>query len=279
MRVFYYDASFEGLLSAVFDAYTRREFPDALLSPADASPLLRTAAHTVKTSEEKSDRVWRALKKKLSGEALEELRLAWLSEEKESDALIFRYICKVFDSLRAETDLADAHVFAVHRLAKRVVCEKNRLTGFARFQKTRQGVYFAAIAPRHNVLPLLLGHFADRFADQDWIVYDTQRFYGVLRSRGAFTQVCLSLERAEALRSQGGRLEASLLEEGEALFQALWRTYFTAAAIIERENPRQQRRCMPARYWPYLTELQKEGAVVTRDCKVVGALPQTPQGD
>ena len=32
MTVFVYDKTFEGLLTAVFDAYSRRSFPDLLLA-------------------------------------------------------------------------------------------------------------------------------------------------------------------------------------------------------------------------------------------------------
>ena len=37
MTVFVYDKTFEGLLTAVFDAYSRRSFPDLLLAEAEAA--------------------------------------------------------------------------------------------------------------------------------------------------------------------------------------------------------------------------------------------------
>ena len=39
MRYFRYDKTFEGLLTAVFDAYARRQFPEGLLSEEEAAPL------------------------------------------------------------------------------------------------------------------------------------------------------------------------------------------------------------------------------------------------
>ena len=57
--VYIYDKTFDGLLTAVFDAYFRKTFPDALLSEGDALPLFCDELHTVVTDEEKAGRVWR----------------------------------------------------------------------------------------------------------------------------------------------------------------------------------------------------------------------------
>ena len=58
MNVYIYDKTFDGLLTAVFDAYFRKTFPDALLSEGDALPLFYDELHTVVTDEEKAGRVW-----------------------------------------------------------------------------------------------------------------------------------------------------------------------------------------------------------------------------
>ena len=49
--VYIYDKTFDGLLTAVFDAYFRKTFPDALLSEGDALPLFCDELHTVVTEE------------------------------------------------------------------------------------------------------------------------------------------------------------------------------------------------------------------------------------
>ena len=53
MNVYIYDKTFDGLLTAVFDAYFRKTFPDFLLSEGDALPLFYDELHTVVTDEEK----------------------------------------------------------------------------------------------------------------------------------------------------------------------------------------------------------------------------------
>ena len=257
MLAFAYDKTFDGLLAAVFDAYTQRRFPDVLLGPEDSLPMIATALHQVVGSEEKSERVAKGLAKIVSRKGMSELMLAWLSEEQGSDMAVFRYIRKVFDRKRSpEHDLADPEVLAVALLAKKASSEVHKLEGFVRFQKTAQGIYFAALSPRHNVLTLLLPHFADRFADQHWILYDLGRRYGFFFDGKDFHDVFLQDEVWRRLSRKQGRLDESLLAENELLFQELWKSYFKATAIKERINPRLQRRCMPRRYWEYLTEKQ-----------------------
>ena len=70
MNIFLYDKTFEGLLTSVFEAYSRRTFPDALLLEGEPLPLFYDEIFTVITDEEKSGRVWRGLQKKLSSAAL-----------------------------------------------------------------------------------------------------------------------------------------------------------------------------------------------------------------
>ena len=53
MNVYLDDKTFDGLLTAVFDAYFRKTFPDFLLSEGDALPLFYDELHTVVTDEDK----------------------------------------------------------------------------------------------------------------------------------------------------------------------------------------------------------------------------------
>ena len=70
MNVYIYDKTFDGLLTAGFDAYFRKTFPDFLLSEGDALTLFYDELHTVVTDEEKAASVWRGLQKKVSSSAL-----------------------------------------------------------------------------------------------------------------------------------------------------------------------------------------------------------------
>ena len=64
MLIFRYDKTFEGLLTAIFDAYSIKRFPDILLAAEETPPLFYDEIITVVTDEERSNRVWKGLQKK-----------------------------------------------------------------------------------------------------------------------------------------------------------------------------------------------------------------------
>ena len=80
MIAFIYDKTFEGLLTAVFDAYVRKSFPDVLLAEGEPLPLFCEETVTICSDKQKADRVWKGLEKKISKLSLSGLTVSWLSE-------------------------------------------------------------------------------------------------------------------------------------------------------------------------------------------------------
>lgn len=252
MHVFRYDKSFDGLLTAVFDAYNRRTFPDALIGDEEIPPLFCEETHTVITDEAKSARVWRGLEKKISASALSSLTVCWLSELPEIDMLLFSYIRKAIDSPTSiELNFGDPDVLQLSKIWKQVNNERLRVIQFLRFQKTTDETYFAPVEPIYNVLPLTLTHLKDRYAGQKWLIYDIKREYGFYYDLKETNEVRFE-EKEKHLIS--GILNEKLLDKDELLFQQLWKTYFKSIAIKERINPRLHKQHLPVRFWKYLTE-------------------------
>ena len=63
MVVFTYDKTFEGLLTALFEAYYYKIFPDLLWAEQEPLPLFYDRVIPVYTDEEKSKRVWQGLRR------------------------------------------------------------------------------------------------------------------------------------------------------------------------------------------------------------------------
>ncbi len=253
MFLFRYDKTWEGLLSAVFDAYSRRRFPDSLLGAGDPEPMFVDETHTVVTDPWHADRVWNGLCAKLDRRTRNMLMHVWLSEEDGSDALLVRYMRKVFDSPRSiVTNFGDLDVLAVHKLAMQVAREGEHVRQFVRFQKASDGSYFGPIAPKYNALPLAVDYFRDRFADQPWLVYDTKRHYGYHYDLTTVREVTMEDDR----HLLEGKLGDDIMADDEKMFQQAWRGYHKSLTIKERINPRLQRQHMPRRFWKYLTEKQ-----------------------
>ena len=255
MTIFIYDHTFDGLLTCLFDAYARKTFPSLLLKEGEPLPLFYDEVVHITTTEEKHQRVWKGLQKKLSPLVLSQLTYAWLSELPEADMLMLRYIRKVFASpTRIETNFGDPDVLELSKLQRKVSSERYRLLQFIRFQKAADGTYFAPFEPLYNVLPLTVAHFRDRFADQPWLIYDLKRHYGYYYDKETVQEV--TFDESEQSHFLTGKLDESLLSQDEQFFQRLWQTYFKSICIKERLNPRKHKQDMPVRYWKYLTEKQ-----------------------
>lgn len=253
MLVYRYDKTFEGLLTALFDAYARRTFPDAIAGEHEPGVLLETDSHTIRTDRAKAERVWQGLMRRLPHGGTGMLVHVWLSEEPESDMLLLRFMRKVFDAGgRIATDFTDRDVLAVKKLADKVSREREYLAMFLRFQQAADGTYYAPVTPKYNALPLVVPHLRDRFADQRWLVYDLKRSYGYYYDLAKVSEVTFPDEDERP----GEYLGEEKLAQNEQLFQQLWKGYFRSMAIRERINPRLQRRNMPTRFWRHLTEKQ-----------------------
>ena len=259
--VYTFDGTMDGLLTAVFDAFERHEQPEALLTTGDALPLFCDGMHEVVTDETRAQRVWTGLEKRLSREALRLITVSWLSEMQELNNPLFMYIFKTFqqpaEKPSIEHNFADPDVLSVTNIARKVLHEQLRMKQFVRFQKAKDGTYLAVVSPDHNVLPLIIDHFADRFRDQPWMIYDAHRHYGYYyEGSGHPVRITFENESEVPFSLSDGKLNDDVLSNDDHLFQDLWRTYFKAICIRERINPRKQLSDMPRRYWKYMTEKQ-----------------------
>lgn len=274
MKIYVFDNTLDGLLTAVFDSFALHHEEVTLLTDGEQLPLFADEPHHVVTDNEKTTRVWKGLEKLLSREALHTMTISWLSEERTLNQPLFNYICKVFRQKRdISHNASDGDVLAVRNTCRRVLHESLRMKQFVRFQKAKDGTYLAVVSPDHDVLPLIIDHFADRFADQPWLIYDAHRHYGYYASPNpslggehdntAFTpsrggekavRVTFEDEASVPFDLSNGKLSAEVLSSDDELFQQLWRTYFKAICIRERINPRKQLSDMPRRYWKYMTE-------------------------
>ena len=257
--IYTFDRTLDGLLSAVFDAYFRRQQPEMLVGEGDQLPLFCEEVYQVTTTDEKARRVWAGLEKRLKSEALKLIAVSWMSEEMDLPTPLFRYIYKVFQSKGGGGyDFTDADVLHVTNTARRVMHEQLRMKQFVRFQKAKDGTYLGVVSPDHNVLPLVIDHFQDRFRDQPWLLYDAKRHYGYYYTEGESAPLRITFENEAEVPFDlsNGKLDDDVLSDNDRLFQDLWRTYFKAICIRERLNPRKQLNDMTRRYWKYMTEKQ-----------------------
>ena len=258
MQVYVFDNTLDGLLTAVFDSFFRKQQDVTLLAEGEQLPLFADEPHRVVTDGEKAERVWKGLEKQLSKDGLHMVTISWLSEERTLNQPLFNFICKVFrlKIKGLEHNASDPDVLEVRNTCRRVLHEQLRMKQFIRFQKAKDGTYLAVVSPDHNVLPIIIDHFQDRFNDQPWLIYDAKRHYGFYYDGKTVIRITFEDETTVPFNLDNGKLNEEVLSNDDQLLQDLWRTYFKAICIKERMNPRKQLSDMPRRYWKYMTEKQ-----------------------
>lgn len=248
-----YDGRFEGLLTAIFELYERKIGHVCLVKRQSYQPQLTASYLEVVPDQKKAERVWNGLKQKLPADKRNEIYPCFLPELAEMESILVSFIRHVFDSKHAvEKDYSNKSVLAIAHISHRVYREKHRMEAFVRFQRTAGDVYISSIEPDFNVLPLIITHFQERYADQHWLIYDNRRNYGICYNKDTFSVQEVRMEWEVTTPPEF--LPESVCHEEEMIYQSLWKSYFKTINIQVRNNRKLHIRHVPTRYWKYLTE-------------------------
>ncbi|MEL7567281.1 MAG: TIGR03915 family putative DNA repair protein [Dehalobacterium sp.] len=245
MGTYIFDGSFEGMLSAIYQASYMSDKYGQILFHGMHQENLFTQIHSVETEQTKADKVYSAIKNKISREALEHIMYAFLSGDENIGTFIYHYLNLGWKTgNKLDMYLDDTRVKRIHDLSSKVKFEKHRMLGLLRFRRLslHYEVYYAPFEPDNNITMLLAPHFAQRLSDQNWIIHDIKR------------SIAACYNTKEWMMTELTSPQIPPLGEDEKLYQYLWKQYYQSISISGRQNPRLQRQMMPARYWRYLTE-------------------------
>lgn len=250
MTTLLYDGSFDGLFTAVFEVFEYRYNDAEIVSRENfLQENIFAEIHEVVTQTEKSERVLKKLEQSIGKTGINQLVKVFLSEDPGLEQLI---LSAVKQSVKYPGDnilqnFANDDILQISKICKSVSRERHRMTAFVRFEKMQDEIYFAKIDPDYNVLPLIRNHFKDRYADQQWMIYDLRRNYGLF----------YDLENCEFFypdeKINLSQYQEKLHDE-EKKYQTLWQSYFTKTNIKERKNTKLHIQHVPKRYWKYMTE-------------------------
>jgi len=237
--LYQYDGSLDGFLCCVYESYAHKEDPVGFC--CDEDPLCLYEIRTVVTREDRSQRVQRGIRER-SAKALAVVRRGFLTCMEEKELALYRFIRKLLaEGPGFLRDMSDPICYPLYRAIRHLNGELEKLRGFVRFSDY-SGVLGAEIEPKNRVLPLLRGHFCERYGHEAFFIYDrTHRellFYAGGRSR--ITTV--------------DQFQPVLPESDELQFRMLWKCFYESVAIRERNNPRCQNTFLPKRYRGTMTE-------------------------
>lgn len=245
MLIYVFDGTFEGLLTAVYEAYYRKENPQEIVYRQNLQESFLDCYVCIDTDENKAQKVYTSIQSKISKEALENVYYVFLSGLPGSGTWIYEYLKLGWKTgINIDLYLSDDRVLRIVNLKRKVGFEVQRMLGLVRFKCMEGGIFYAPIRTDYNILELLAPHFAARLADQPWVIHDTGRGTAAIYDRMDWV-----IAKVDNIPNLG---ESKM----EACYQELWKRFYKSIAIKNRVNPRLQRQLMPVRYWNHLTEMQ-----------------------
>jgi probable DNA metabolism protein len=250
MTALYYDGTFEGLLTAIYEIYDRKLALVKLNKGEPQAGAMFEDTLNIITNEAYGGRVLKGLRQKLSPSGVQRLYIAHMAEMDNEENNMVGYIRYVFDSKQnIEDDYGNRYVMRLSEIIRMMRREKHRMEAFVRFQKLKDGMFYASVEPDFNVLPLLIRHFRNRYADQKWMIYDLKRNYGIYYDLHDTQFITLDFS---TVNKPGDIISA--YTEDESIYQHLWKNYFHSVNIPARKNTKLHVRHIPKRYWKHLTE-------------------------
>ena len=241
MPNYYYDGSFDGLLTVIFIAYKDRKNNELRIIVKTGQLLLGLDDINVITDFSEARRVKKAICDKLSQNFLNNIRTCFLSCDKNKDIVIVHTVYKALKQGEEILNSLDEHAFYVNKLVKQVLNERHRYLGVLRFKEVKDGTMFSTIEPKNNVLPILLFHFINRMKREKFAIYDKKRkmiaYYDTKKVEIFFVK----------------SLEIEWSDE-EIEYSELWKTFHKSISIKERENKKLQQSNLPKYYWKHLIE-------------------------
>ena len=174
-----YDGTFDGFLTVVYRIFEDQLKDVEIVKPKHYQPSIFNESETIVTDLKSAKRVWHGLQLKVTKSGAHRLYASFMSEIKGIEDVLMRYILFAYCSESfSHTDYSNKDVLRVLQVSKMVFRERDRMEAIAKFQLTKDGIYFATVEPDFNVLPLLLRYFKKKYPERQWILFDKKRNQG-----------------------------------------------------------------------------------------------------
>lgn len=243
--------SLEGILTAIFEAFVEKnrmeKHHDGDISIAigeNHNLSLFARQIEVQTDLDKAQKTLLSIQRKISFLAYKKVLSALCHYDTERGNAVLGFLIKGFPmGARVIEDMADSYVMRVLELARKVDNESHLFCGFVRFFDLGKFLY-AEIEPKCHVLPQIMEHFADRYPNEHYVIYDKKRKVALIH-----------LAFGDSFFVSGDEWNIDL-NQHEDYFERLWSQYFKTIAIEERYNPRCQNNLIPKWYRKHMVEFQ-----------------------
>lgn len=239
-----YDGTFEGFMCAAFHIISEGIDKDRaiIVSKNEYQPMFVDSVREVQNDFKTFLEMRKGIIEKADSNVFKKIYYAFLSDTKDKEGYILRYIFSVLEyGKKIKYLYSNDIVNAVEKMAKNVSREIGKYMGLMRFYETDEGFLYAKFEPKNDIIKPIAYFFKNRLNEFCWAVHDVKRNKIAIYDK----------KRVQFLNCSNLKLETTQQDE---MFQMLWKTYFKAMAIEERKNLKLQQQNMPKRYWKYLVE-------------------------
>lgn len=240
-----------GIFSGIYDAWKSKKEEDeceiALRGMLDQQ--LFCDYMEVEETGHKAAAVEALIKKHLGRRAYWDIYHAALAEDRrKGDAILGTMLAarRIPDSTKIMDYLSHPKVEKVFELSRNVGGEAHSYKGFLRFRELINGVLYAEIEPKNQILTCLAPHFADRLPVENWMIHDKPHRMFAGHEAGKRWVILWGEEIDEAV--------LGMVSDREEEYARLWRGFCRTIAIESRKNPRCQMQHLPLRYRGKMTE-------------------------
>lgn len=241
MLIYEFNGTQNGLLTCLFESFTRREKPYMVTSGA-VQITFDSELTTIATDVSHAEKVRAAIVKYGSITLLNRLFLVLRSADPHRETAVFNAAWKCLDARRdMTTDFADPDIIAFDDLSRKIRTEIHRMKGFVRFEESADGVWYAHFEPDNDIVDLVAPHFLGRLGEK-FILHDVRR-----------NKISIS-DGKRIFTFLSDRPLVVYLSPRETELKKLWITYYDSVNIPERKNERLMRGYMPRRYDKHLPE-------------------------
>lgn len=238
-----YDGTFEGLLTCIYYHYKKEE-ATGIYNISSYQQNLLNNHEAIESDVENAKTVSDAINKKISREAYIDVYYCYLSNFDNKENIILDFLIFAFKYGKNTMNFyTHDKVLPIKEVSLKVSKEVHKFLGILRFSDIG-GILFAKFSPDHDLLILLVDHFADRYKFEKFIIYDEKR-----------NKACVYSDNYWEIK-ENINFENLDLSQDEKKIQGLWKQYFNDLAIKERTNINLQFQFVPARYRKNMAEFK-----------------------
>lgn len=232
----------DGIFTAIYDGFVLKkritQYEDNIeIAVGDEGNMqLFVKEIEIQTDDEKANKTVQAIQRQLGFGIYQQVFFSLCHYETNRASVVFGYLTRAFQiGLQIQEYMTDPYVMKVMELSRKVSNESQKLKGFLRFRQAGE-ILLAEISPKCNEIPVLIDHFADRYPNENFMIYDQVRKYAFVHPKyQAGYYVYGELEEFQALQTQDE-------------FEKLWKTYFITMEIAARHNENCQNNLLPKWY-------------------------------